>query len=94
MASPIKSAFPHFVDGDVLIVVSTTQYYKLHSQVLCAHSTYFSEQITSEPPPRLNAQARRENLPACRFEFKRSQDGSFGEFVRVVRKRLNTIQTI
>ncbi|ETI23370.1 hypothetical protein G647_05171 [Cladophialophora carrionii CBS 160.54] len=81
MAAP-KSAFPHFVDGDVLIVISTTQHYKLHSQVLSAHSTYFADHFASRPGPRLNAQARRENLPAYHFEFKRAPDGEFGEFVR------------
>ena len=86
MATSTKSGFPQFVDGDVLIVVSTTQCYKLHSQVLCAHSAYFSEQLAIKSPTPLNAQARHENLPASRFEFKRSQDGSFGEFVRVVRE--------
>ncbi|EXJ62782.1 hypothetical protein A1O7_03221 [Cladophialophora yegresii CBS 114405] len=77
-----KSAFPHFVDGDVLIIISSTQHYKLHSQVLAAHSTYFADHFASRPGPRLNAQARRENLPAYHFEFKHAADGSFGEFVR------------
>ncbi|KAJ9612245.1 hypothetical protein H2200_003842 [Cladophialophora chaetospira] len=82
MAAPPKSTFPHFGDGDVLIIISTTQYYKLHSQVLSAHSSYFADHFTTNPGPRLNAAARRENLPAYRFEFKRPTDGSFGEFVR------------
>lgn len=91
MATPTKSEFPHFVDGDILVVISTTQYYKLHSQVLSAHSTYFADQITNKPGPRLTAAARRENHPAYRFEFKRGAgDGGFGEFIRVVRKNFDT----
>ena len=87
MSSPKQSIFPHFLDGDVIIVVSTTQYYKLHSQVLASHSTYFSDHFVRNPGPRLNAQARRDNLAAYRFEFSRPLDNSFGEFIRVVRRR-------
>ncbi|OAG35664.1 hypothetical protein AYO21_10135 [Fonsecaea monophora] len=84
MTSPAKSDFPKFVDGDVLIVISPTQVYKLHSQVVATHSSLFAEQIASKPGPRLNAQARRENAAAYRFEFKRAvADNEFGGFVRV-----------
>ncbi|OAP57108.1 hypothetical protein AYL99_09221 [Fonsecaea erecta] len=84
MASPSKSDFPKFLDGDVLIIISSTQVYKLHSQVLSAHSSFFAQQIAAKPGPRLNAQARRDNAVAYRFEFKRSPaENKFGEFVRV-----------
>ncbi|OQV02088.1 hypothetical protein CLAIMM_07338 [Cladophialophora immunda] len=84
MASPSKSDFPRFLDGDVLVVISPTQIYKLHSQVLAAHSSVFAEDIASNPGPRLNAQARRDNAVAYRFEFKRAlEENQFGEFVRV-----------
>ena len=84
MTSP-KSDFPNFVDGDVLLVISTTQYYKLHSQVLCAHSNFFHEQISAKPGARLNAQARRENAAAYRFEWLQShQQNDFGQFIRQV----------
>ncbi|KIW97107.1 uncharacterized protein Z519_02499 [Cladophialophora bantiana CBS 173.52] len=84
MASPTRSDFPKFLDGDVLIIISTTQYYKLHSQVLSAHSSFFADQIGSEPGPRLTAQARRDNAAAYRFEFKRSPvENQFGGFTRV-----------
>ncbi len=86
MATPLKSTFPHFVDGDVLIIISTTQHYKLHSQVLSAHSSFFANEFTSNPGPRLNAAARRESHATYRFEFHRPTDGSFGQFVRAVRE--------
>ena len=87
MASPPKSDFPKFVDGDVLLVISTTQYYKLHSQVLCAHSTFFQEQIAAKPAARLNAQARRENAATYRFEWLQSQqEEQLGQFIRQVWK--------
>lgn len=85
MASPPKSTFPKFLDGDVLIIVTPTQYYKLHSQVLSSHSSWFAEQIGAKPGPRLNAQARRENAAAYRFEFQpASVAGEVGSFERVV----------
>ncbi|KIX98161.1 uncharacterized protein Z520_06241 [Fonsecaea multimorphosa CBS 102226] len=84
MASPTRSDFPKFLDGDVLIIISPSQVYKLHSQVLTTHSTVFAEQIAAQPAPRLNAQARRDNAAAYRFEFKRSSDeDQSGEFIRM-----------
>ena len=85
MASPSKAGFPKFVDGDVLVIVSTTQYYKLHSQVLTTHSPWFAEQLAAKPPPRLNPQARRENAAAFRFELHRApgEEGP-GQFIRIV----------
>ncbi|KAK5554693.1 hypothetical protein LTR46_007419 [Exophiala xenobiotica] len=84
MASPSKAGFPKFVDGDVLVIVSTTQYYKLHSQVLTTHSPWFAEQLAAKPPPRLNPQARRENAAAFRFELHRAPGGEGpGQFIRV-----------
>jgi hypothetical protein len=90
MASPVKSDFPKFLDGDVLLIISPTQYYKLHSQVLSTHSTFFAESIATKPGPKLNAQARREHAAAYRFEFQPGGvPGKFGEFLRVVRKKLH-----
>ncbi|KAK4936316.1 hypothetical protein LTR10_022793 [Elasticomyces elasticus] len=85
MESPPTSAFPKFVDGDVLIIISTTQYYKLHSQVLQAHSPMFAQEMKNNPGPRLNAQARRENAAAYRFELAREPGNleSPGQFLRI-----------
>lgn len=88
MASPVKSDFPKFVDGDVLVIISTTQYYKLHSQVLQTHSRVFADQFTANPGPRLNAQARRENAAAYRFELAKPTEDSAGQFLRIVRYHL------
>lgn len=84
-STPTKSDFPKFLDGDVLILISTTQYYKLHSQVLSAHSSFFANEIATKPGPRLNAQARREHAATYRFEFQPSnKEGDFGQLVRAV----------
>ncbi|KAI1618002.1 hypothetical protein EDD37DRAFT_251315 [Exophiala viscosa] len=85
MASLPTSDFPKFIDGDVLLIISTTQYYKLHSQVLQAHSPMFAQEMTTRPGPRLNAQARRENAAAYRFELvkKPGDDEDPGQFLRI-----------
>ncbi|EXJ79855.1 hypothetical protein A1O3_08140 [Capronia epimyces CBS 606.96] len=83
MASAAKSDFPQFLDGDVLLVVSTTQTYKLHSQVLSTHSVFFAQEIAAKPPPRLNAQARRDRAAAYRFEYVTPfETGEIGKWVR------------
>lgn len=85
MAVSSTQGFPKFGDGDVLLIVSTTQYYKLHSQVLSTHSQWFADQIAARPPPRLNAQARRENAASYRFELQNipGEEGP-GRFIRIV----------
>ncbi|KIW10331.1 hypothetical protein PV08_11293 [Exophiala spinifera] len=84
MAGSSTQAFPKFGDGDVLLIISTTQYYKLHSQVLSTHSQWFAEQIAAKPAPRLNAQARRENAAAYRFELQAVPVGEGpGRFIRI-----------
>ncbi|EXJ83915.1 hypothetical protein A1O1_07544 [Capronia coronata CBS 617.96] len=83
MASTVKSGFPQFLDGDVLLIVSTTQQYKLHSQVLSTHSAFFADAIAAKPGPRLNAQARRDRAAAYRFEYVASSEkGEPGQWVR------------
>lgn len=85
MAASSTQAFPKFGDGDVLLIVSTTQYYKLHSQVLSTHSQWFADQIAAKAPPRLNPQARRENAASYRFELQHlpGEEGP-GRFIRIV----------
>ena len=85
MASPSKSDFPKFRDGDVLVVISPSQYYKLHSQVLSTHSTFFAEQIAAAPGPRLNVKAREEHAAAYRFEWQlATSPNQLGAFIRKV----------
>jgi hypothetical protein len=79
------SGFPHFIDGDVLIVISTTQWYQLHLGVLTARSPYFANQIATKPGARLNAAAIKDHAAPYRFDFQRGNDGNFGEFVHKVR---------
>lgn len=89
MAASEKSEFPKFIDGDVLVIVSTTQIYRLHHQILESHSTFFKEEIAKYPGARLTAQARRENAPAYRFEWlSDAADGKIGRFVRIVSELL------
>ncbi|KEF61193.1 uncharacterized protein A1O9_02758 [Exophiala aquamarina CBS 119918] len=84
MAASEKSEFPKFIDGDVLVIISTTQMYRLHHQILESHSTYFKNAIAKQPGACLNAQARRDNAPAYRFEWlPGTTSGTVGRFVRI-----------
>ncbi|KAL2432447.1 hypothetical protein ABEF95_010998 [Exophiala dermatitidis] len=83
MASAPKSKFPEYLDGDVLLILSSTQQFKLHSQVLSTHSTFFAQEIAAKPAARLTAQARRDHAAAYRFEYApTSQPDGIGKWVR------------
>jgi len=59
--------------------------YRLHHQILASHSTFFRKAIATQPGARLNAQARRENAPAYRFEWSpKTTNVTTGKFVRIV----------
>lgn len=85
MAASERSEFPKFIDGNVFILVSTTQTYRLHQQVLESHSPFFRREIAKYPGAHLNAQARRDNAAAYHFEwFDETPDSENGRFVRIV----------
>lgn len=48
LESSLPSDFPHYHDGDVLIVLSDKHHYQLHSQTLCINSAYFRLVLTEE----------------------------------------------
>jgi len=79
--------FPHFEDGDVSIVVSTSRIYKLHAHVLRRVSKYFQNVFETIEPPRLTAAARREGYTAWRFQLYQDHTVSNdrGSFTRLVR---------
>lgn len=68
MAVPVEKDFPQCADGDVVILLSTMQTYKLHSQVLSRASTFFAEQL-SQPAAPLTYKARREGAGSYHFEL-------------------------
>lgn len=53
MAVAENSTFPEFGDGDVLIVISGSRQYRLHSQLLRNHSIKMRELLTDEYGPPL-----------------------------------------
>jgi hypothetical protein len=56
--SPKSSTFPHFADGDTLIVLSANHTYRLHSSVLRTGSTYFAKELAEENGAQLTKKAR------------------------------------
>ncbi|KAK5064654.1 hypothetical protein LTR84_000488 [Exophiala bonariae] len=84
MTTSEQSEFPKFRDGNVFIMISTTQTYRLHQQVLESHSTFFKKEIAKYPGAHLNAAARRNNAPQYHFEWlEATSDNDNGRFVRL-----------
>jgi hypothetical protein len=74
----MEKDFPICADGDVAILLSPMKAYKLHSQVLSRFSTYFAEQLSSDPAF-ISAKARREGAASYHFELTMTFTGdSFG----------------
>lgn len=85
-ATSASSEFPHFTDGDVCIVVSTSKIYQLHSHVLRRVSSWFRDFLQPAAAVRLTAAARREGCAAWRFHlFVNPHDlDEIGQFVPIV----------
>jgi hypothetical protein len=62
------SEFPRFRDGDVLVHLSPTIFYKLHSQVLKRSSSVLEAEL-SHGGAQLTAKARRDGFARYRFEL-------------------------
>ena len=67
MPTPAKAPveqddFPHFIDGDVLIIITPSRRYKLHSDILRRSSPTFMALLDHEATPKLNHYARKRNI--------------------------------
>lgn len=66
----LPSDFPHYHDGDVLVVLSANRYYQLHSQTLCLSSTYFRFVLTEDNAAQLSPAAKKAGaVVRWRFDF-------------------------
>ena len=63
-----ESRFPKFADGDVLIVLSSTRTYYLHSGVLRRNSTTFAKLLDESLAAVLSSKAKKEGV-AIRFRL-------------------------
>ncbi|KAI9713689.1 MAG: hypothetical protein M1828_001378 [Chrysothrix sp. TS-e1954] len=76
---PNSNRFPHFSDGDVLVVLSPSNTYHLHARTLRLHSTTFEHMLSDENAARLNNRARRDGVTVrWRVDLK-LPDGEAGE---------------
>jgi len=71
--------FPNYKDGDVLLVLSQTRHYQLHSRTLRMHSKFFKDMLTDEKAAQLNSKARKEgNCVRYRLELELNSDDEQG----------------
>lgn len=86
VSTNVNTDFPHFKDGDVSILVSTSRIYRLHSHVLRRVSPYFEQYLDPLDAPRLTAAARREGYTTWRFQLFSDphHPNDVGQFIRLV----------
>jgi len=99
MSSPTSTSnqpgggFPHFLDGDVLVVLSHKQTYHLHSRTLRLHSTFFRRLLSEDRAAKLNSKTKKEgNKIVYRVELQLphdDQDGTGNLVLRVSRTPLH-----
>ena len=98
-----NGSFPNYKDADVSIKIDPFEEYRLHSQVLRFHSSFFANEFEKNPciPSAKNARSGQtvlaffEWVPSDDTTNKQSQidqvrswDDELGQFVRVVRRNL------
>ena len=82
MPTPAKAPveqddFPHFIDGDVLIIITPSRRYKLHSDILRRSSPTFMALLDHEATPKLNHYARKRNI-TVRYRLHMVQNNNGG----------------
>ena len=79
------SLFPKFVDGDVLIVLSSSRTYYLHSGVLRRNSTTFAKLLDESHAAVLSSKAKKEGVTTrFRIDMTGINGNVPGRFVRRV----------
>lgn len=92
MSDALENEFPRFNDGDVLVVLSQSRQYQLHSRTLRLHSAFFRRLLTEERATKLSSKARKEGVTATyRVELRLDNgiDETHGKLVLRVRSHSN-----
>lgn len=71
-----NGSFPAYKDGDVSIVMDSNEEYRLHSQVLQFHSSFFANEFERQPGVVLGKLGRTNKAPAFLFEWVPSVDNA------------------
>lgn len=80
-----ESVFPKFVDGDVLIILSSSRTYYLHSGVLRRNSTTFAKLLDESHAAVLSSKAKKEGVTTrFRLDLTGVNGNVPGRFVRRV----------
>jgi len=83
------SGFPHFLDGDVLVVLSHKQTYHLHSRTLRLHSTFFRRLLSEDRAAKLSSKTKKEGVKIIyRVELQLPHDDDTGTGSLVLRVSL------
>lgn len=70
-----ENDFPHFTDGDILIVITTARRYKLHSSVLRRSSPTLAALLDEAPPTDLSRTAKKKGVTTrYRLHLVESED--------------------
>ena len=86
MASALVSEFPKYLDGDVIIVITSTKTYQLHASILRRNSPFFAQLLTEQAAAHLLPRAVRAGVTVrYRAELNRSSAGGIGYFELKVR---------
>jgi len=87
--------FPHFEDGDVLILLSASRTYQLHARTLRMHSPYFARLLLEERAAKLSPKAKKDGINTLyRIELKlpgEDEEGVGSLHLRVSTKTISRI---
>lgn len=56
------SQFPHYADGDVLVIITPVKRFQLHASMLRRNSTTFEHMLVPAAAAQLNARAKRDGV--------------------------------
>lgn len=79
--------FPHYTDGDVLIILSKEYVYQLHSSELCRKSKFFCDRLTGQGAVLSEEAKRKGETIRWRFDMverPRAGEVGVGRLERVV----------
>lgn len=89
----IEGDFPNYKDSDVLIVLSQTRQYRLHSHILRLHSDFFKEALTEDRAAQLSSRARKEGK-AVRYRLDLELDERDGTGIGSFKSRVSLPPTV
>ena len=70
------SQFPHYADGDVLVIITPVKRFQLHASMLRRNSTTFEHMLAPNAAAQLSARAKREGVTILyQLELDKTRSG-------------------